>query len=262
MSTFDSIPDQAATGANVTVTNFPATQPVSSADGALNTIGAQADAAWSGSGSGTVVAILKKLVALLTGTVTVAFAAAQAVTQSGAPWRVNASSGDFADGAINTVGTQADAAWSGSGSGTVVAILKKIVAVLTGTLTVSGTVTAQIQGSATLGGSVARLASSAATTNATNVKGSAGTVYGLAIMNTNAAVRYLHIYDKATAPTVGTDTPIITIPVPVSNGAIAREFAAGVKCNNGIGYALTTDAAAGNNAVAAGDLVGLSLDYV
>lgn len=46
----------------------------------------------------------------------------------------------IADGADATQGTQADAAWSGSGVGTVVAILKKLVSVLTGTLTISGTV--------------------------------------------------------------------------------------------------------------------------
>src|SRR5690242_4134795 len=49
---------------------------------------------------------------------------------------------------------------------------------------------------------------SAATTNATNIKASAGQVYGYDIYNNNAAVRFVKFYNKATAPTVGTDTPI------------------------------------------------------
>ncbi len=46
-------------------------------------------------------------------------------------------SGAFADGAIATIGTEADAAWGGSGSGTLIAIQKKIESLLAGTLTVS-----------------------------------------------------------------------------------------------------------------------------
>lgn len=47
-----------------------------------------------------------------------------------------AASGDFADGAIITLGTQADAAWSLSGNATLEAIAKKIALLLNATLTV------------------------------------------------------------------------------------------------------------------------------
>jgi hypothetical protein len=114
---------------------------------------------------------------------------------------------------------------------------------------------------ATDGASVARLASSAASTNATNVKGSGGCVYGVHFLNTNAAVRYVHLYNKATSPTVGTDTPLITLPCPPNNGGIVRTFVEGALFNLGIGYAITTDAAATASAVASGDIVGLAIDY-
>lgn len=63
-------------------------------------------------------------------------------------------------------------------------------------------------------------------TTGANVKASAGTVYGGIVSNTANAWRYLKLYDKATAPTVGTDTPLLTIalppnssgPIPINNG--------------------------------------------
>lgn len=198
------------------------------------------------------------------------------VGQSGAPWRVNANANDFADGSIVGIGLLSDAAWV-SGNGSVISILKGIFGKLAGTLTatVSGAVNATLQagtavagavGLAALAGngaSVNRLASSAATTNATNVKGSAGTILAIiGALNTNAAVRYIHLYDKATAPIPGTDTPIVTIALPPSNGGRETSIPIGIKCTLGIGFALTTDAAAGNNAVAAGDIVGLNISYV
>ena len=64
---------------------------------------------------------------------------------------------------------------------------------------------------------------SAATTNATSVKASAGTVYSVTASNINAAIRYLKFYNKASAPTVGTDVPVITIPIP-AGGAINIPF--------------------------------------
>src|SRR3972149_3604060 len=55
------------------------------ADGGQATLGARADAAWSGSGAGSLVAVAKAMAASLAGTLTVA---AHAVTQSGA-WSVS-----------------------------------------------------------------------------------------------------------------------------------------------------------------------------
>lgn len=106
--------------------------------------------------------------------------------------------------------------------------------------------------------SVSRLIS-AATTNATSVKASAGQVYSIYAHNINAAVRYLKIYNKASAPTVGTDTPVLTLPIP--GNAAGAGFALdtggmGIAFATGIALALTTGVAdADTGAVAANEIV-------
>ena len=117
---------------------------------------------------------------------------------------------------------------------------------------------------ATSGGisSIARLPSAAATTNATVVKASAGRVYKIDGYNAAAAVRYIKLYDKATAPTVGTDTPVVTLAIGPSSridldiGLIGEYFAAGIS------YALTTGAPdADTGALTLADIVGLNIWY-
>ena len=99
---------------------------------------------------------------------------------------------------------------------------------------------------------------SAATTNATSAKASAGQVGGWYITNTNAAARYFKIYNKASAPTVGTDIPAMTLLVPGNaNGSGANaEFMNGIEFTTGIAYATTTGAAdADTGAVAANEVI-------
>ena len=88
------------------------------------------------------------------------------------------------------------------------------------------------------GGSVSRLIA-LGTTNATVVKASAGRVLQVSVNNTNAAARYLKLYNKATAPTVGTDTPLVTIPLAAGT-AVHVHYPGGIKFTTGIGFALTT----------------------
>jgi hypothetical protein len=100
---------------------------------------------------------------------------------------------------------------------------------------------------------------SAATVNATNVKGSAGTIWGLDFANTNAAVRFIKLYDKATAP-ASTDTPVKTIEVP-ANGQFSRAFPVGIAFTTGIGFRTTTGLADNDTgAVGAGEL-SIDLEY-
>lgn len=95
---------------------------------------------------------------------------------------------------------------------------------------------------------------SAATTNATSIKGSAGQVYGYELYNSNAAVRYVKLYNKNTAPTVGADTPFRTIGVP-ANGRASFQTSIGLLMGSGIAIATTTGIADGDStAVGAGDL--------
>ena len=107
-----------------------------------------------------------------------------------------------------------------------------------------------------------RLLSSAATTNATSVKATAGDLFKVSGNNTVASKRYLKLYNKASAPTVGTDTPVLTFvlaasaPFAIDLGPTGQYFAAG------IAFAITGAAAdADTTAIAAGDIECLNLTY-
>ena len=88
------------------------------------------------------------------------------------------------------------------------------------------------------------------------LKALAGQVYGWSLLNTAASARFLHIYAKTTAPTVGTDTPVITIPL-AANGQTSVVLDCGAAVATGLAWAITTDdAAIPATAGAAGDVVG------
>lgn len=80
---------------------------------------------------------------------------------------------------------------------------------------------------------------SAATTNATSVKASAGTLLMLSATNNSATVAFLKLYNKASAPTVGTDTPVLTFMLPANGGTNVAIPATGLNFSTGIAYALT-----------------------
>lgn len=102
---------------------------------------------------------------------------------------------------------------------------------------------------------------SAASTNGTNVKASAGTLYSLQVNNVNAAVRYVKLYNKASAPTVGTDTPVHTFAIPKSDGNLEMSWPNGINFATGIGFGLTTGVAdADTGAVSANEHV-VNLTY-
>lgn len=116
---------------------------------------------------------------------------------------------------------------------------------------------------ATSGGATPYQLVAAAGTNATSVKASAGTVYGVQVSNVNAAVRYLKLYDKSSAPTVGTDTPVKTIVIPGNTAGAGNTiaFPYGIAFANGIALALTVEpTVAGSTGVTASEHV-VNLDY-
>lgn len=105
-----------------------------------------------------------------------------------------------------------------------------------------------------------RIPSSAANTNPTSAKATAGSLFHANGYNSSATVTYLKFYNKATAPTVGTDTPVLTLALPPT--AVFAYDLAGFAFATGIGYGLTTDAAdAGTTAVAAGAILGLNVVF-
>lgn len=105
---------------------------------------------------------------------------------------------------------------------------------------------------------------SAASTNATSLKASAGTLYTLYAVNLNAAVRYVKFYNKASAPTVGTDTPVATFPIPASTtgAGFAIDLGPGFDFATGIAYATTTGAADSDTAAVAANEIFLVGVYV
>lgn len=97
----------------------------------------------------------------------------------------------------------------------------------------------------------------AATTNATSVKASAGTVGFIVLCNDSATKRYFKFFNKASAPTTGTDTPTeIIVLQPNTTYSIPVGGADGLRFSLGIAYAITANAAdLDNTAVAAGDVI-------
>lgn len=99
---------------------------------------------------------------------------------------------------------------------------------------------------------------SLATTNANNIKASGGNLYSIIAIGLTSTVRYLKLYNKATAPTVGTDVPLMTIPVPANTqgAGVAIPFSMGVNFPLGIGVAITSGSADNDiGTVGAGDVI-------
>lgn len=106
-----------------------------------------------------------------------------------------------------------------------------------------------------------RIISAAASTNATSAKASSGRVFAVQGYNASTAARYLKFYNKASAPTVGTDTPVKTIYLPPLT-AFALDWPRGYTFSTGIAYALTTGGAdADTGALTAADVLGINVDY-
>lgn len=102
---------------------------------------------------------------------------------------------------------------------------------------------------------------SAASTNATSVSATANTLlYGYYISNTNSSVRYVKFYNKASAPTVGTDVPVLVLAIPGS-GAANVSFPAGINFTTGLAFATTTGAADSDTAAVAANEVIVNLIY-
>lgn len=114
-------------------------------------------------------------------------------------------------------------------------------------------------GAITTGGYTPGKLVSAATTNATSVKASAGTIGFITASNVNAAARYLKFYNKASAPTVGTDVPVLTFIIPGNTAGAGTNIplpTAGVAFTTGIAFALTVEATdAGSTGVAVSEIV-------
>jgi hypothetical protein len=102
---------------------------------------------------------------------------------------------------------------------------------------------------------------STADTNSANIKSSAGTLWSVQASNINAAIRYLKLYDKATAPTVGTDTPICVIPLPASGAPVNIVFPQGLNFTLGLGRGIVTGILDNSTAATAASEQVVSIQY-
>jgi hypothetical protein len=85
---------------------------------------------------------------------------------------------------------------------------------------------------------------SATTTNATEVSSVPANISILHMENSGDGVRYFKLYNKASAPVVGTDVPLITIGIPaVSSSSFTLPALIGIDFSIGISFAITLGAA-------------------
>lgn len=143
-----------------------------------------------------------------------------------------------------------------AGTGTATVLVAAQLFAIEPIITVGQSVAASLQTTATLaagtnlvgkvnlttqatGGATSFTLISTASTNSTLVKASAGTLYMLTATNNSATVAFLKMYNKATAPTVGTDVPVLTYLLPANGGVMVPVPSTGVSFSTGIGFALT-----------------------
>jgi hypothetical protein len=133
-----------------------------------------------------------------------------------------------------------------AGGATPVAITSGSVGVTNATVGASSTVT---------GTTIAKVLS-AATTNATSTKTTAGRLYSYHLSNTTAAWKFVRFYNKASAPTVGTDSPVLVVPIAPGMSAII-DHTVPISFATGIAYAITGASPDLDTTVTAvGDVVG------
>src|SRR5256885_16644193 len=92
-----------------------------------------------------------------------------------------------------------------------------------------------------------------------NVKASAGQVGGWFLSNNASSVRYVKLYDKATAPT-SADTPKLTLLLPANSAANVLAVA-GVDFTSGLGVRVTTGVAANDTGAPTANDVVVNLFY-
>lgn len=113
----------------------------------------------------------------------------------------------------------------------------------------------------TIPASTSRLLSAGASTNSTLVKNGAGQLFRISGYNAKAGAVYLKIYNKATAPTCGTDTPVQTYYLAQSAN-FNIDFSRPYYFATGIGYCLTgAEADADTTALTAADILAMNVIY-
>lgn len=182
-----------------------------------------------------------------------------AITAAASSYAAGAfSAGAGVDGWDLTQGAKGDSAYAGSGSASMVAILKGLYAAVSGPIptqagtviiggvgidqTTAGTTNGVVNKAAAVGGSTPSLAAALSTT-VTAIKASAGSLYLVQCYNPNATVAYAQVFNIASGSvTLGTSTPLLSVPIPAtSNGGFAMSTVP-VAFGTAMSWAATTTA--------------------
>ena len=104
------------------------------------------------------------------------------------------------------------------------------------------------------------------TNNSTLVKAGPATVYTAQLSGVGAAPAYVKFYDKATAPTCGTDTPKKVLMIPAAStaangGGSNVLLPVGAKFNLGLGICVVTGIADNDNTAVAATTFNVNFDY-
>ena len=252
----------AATAADPTYTEGSTTNPVSTdlagysrvvLKNQTSTWGTNADSAYAGSGNASIISALKGIYAKLAASIAVTgtfWQATQPVSIASMP--STPVTGTFWQATQPVSGTFWQATQPVSAAS--LPLPSNAAAETGGNL---ATINSNLAGPA----SVSRIPSAAGSTNATSAKGSAGRLYKVSAYNTTTTLKYLKVYNKASAPTVGTDTPVHTFPIPPSGGMVI-DWPTGFAYATGIAYALTGGAADNDSTgLSSGDVVGVNVEY-
>ena len=94
-----------------------------------------------------------------------------------------------------------------------------------------------------------------------NVKSSAGQLYGYYAFNKATSISFLKLYNVSGAISLGTDVPVLTIPLPISGGANAFSDIGLAGFTNGIGIAATSGLPVDNTALPAASAIVVDLFY-
>jgi hypothetical protein len=102
--------------------------------------------------------------------------------------------------------------------------------------------------------------------NSTNLKPRSGMVMGVQLAGLGSAPAYLKLYDKATAPTCGTDTPFKTLIIPAAStaangGGSNVSVALGINFNKGLGICVVTGIADSDDTSVAASTFAINVDY-
>lgn len=92
------------------------------------------------------------------------------------------------------------------------------------------------------------------------IKSSKGQVFEYYFYNTSASVRFIKLYDKATAAT-SSDTPLRTYPIPATSGANVY-ISQGLEFLNGIGIRACTGVADNDNTAPSANDVVVNVGYL